>query len=94
MNRDLQQVLPRHSASDDLFGATAYPRIALIGRSYSRTSNFAGYLGLHLGLAVANTAGALIFVTLKGVALKWISGSPPRERNASDYAAVGHILWP
>ncbi|MDF3837009.1 cell division protein FtsQ [Cupriavidus basilensis] len=51
-----RQVLPRHSASGDLFGETAYPRIALIGTSFSRTSNFAGYLGLHLGLAVANLA--------------------------------------
>lgn len=50
----LTTVEPLAVASDDLFGDTGLPRIALIGTSYSRNSNFVPFLEHRLGEAVAN----------------------------------------
>lgn len=44
------------SANDDLFGDAALPSVALIGSSFSRTSNFAPFLALQLRAQVANFA--------------------------------------
>jgi len=41
---------------DDLFGDDHLPNVALIGTSFSRTSNFAGFLQMALGAAVGNFA--------------------------------------
>lgn len=42
--------------NDDLFGDVDLPSVALIGSSFSRTSNFAPFLALQLGAKVANFA--------------------------------------
>ena len=49
-------VPPVASASDDLFGASALPAVALVGTSFSRTSNLVPFLARHLGEQVANAA--------------------------------------
>jgi alginate O-acetyltransferase complex protein AlgJ len=49
-------VAPIEVKSNDLFGDAGLPTITLIGSSYSRNSNFSGFLEQHLGLAVANLA--------------------------------------
>lgn len=41
---------------DDLFGDDNLPNVALIGTSFSRNSNFAGYLQQALGAAIGNFA--------------------------------------
>lgn len=49
-------VPPVAAASDDLFGDAGLPTIALVGTSYSRTSNFIPFLERHIGAPVANLA--------------------------------------
>lgn len=49
-------ILPIPVESDDLFGDAGLPAIALIGTSYSRTSNFVPFLEHQLGAPVANLA--------------------------------------
>lgn len=49
-------VPPLNVVSDDLFGDAGVAKIALIGTSYSRNSNFAPFLEHHLGEAVSNSA--------------------------------------
>lgn len=49
-------VAPVAIASDDLFGDTGLPDVALVGTSFSRTSNFVPFLSLQLGAPVANLA--------------------------------------
>lgn len=44
------------AASDDLFGDAALPKIALVGTSFSRTSNLVPFLARHAGEQVANAA--------------------------------------
>jgi alginate O-acetyltransferase complex protein AlgJ len=44
------------SAEDDLFGDDGLPRIAVIGTSFSRNSNFVPFLGYKLSAKVANFA--------------------------------------
>lgn len=44
------------STADDLFGDSSLPTIALIGTSFSRTSNFAPQLSQALGTAIGNFA--------------------------------------
>lgn len=43
-------------SSDDLFGDAGVPELAVIGTSFSRTSNFIPFLAQHLGAPVANLA--------------------------------------
>lgn len=43
-------------SSDDLFGDAGVPTLAVIGTSFSRTSNFIPFLAQHLGVPVANLA--------------------------------------
>ncbi len=49
-------VPPVSVVSDDLFGDAGLPSVALVGTSYSRTSNFVPFLEQRLGEPVANLA--------------------------------------
>lgn len=53
---ETRDVPPVAAASDDLFGASALPRVVLVGTSFSRTSSFGAFLARHLGEQVANAA--------------------------------------
>jgi alginate O-acetyltransferase complex protein AlgJ len=50
------EVAPVAVVSDDLFGDSGTPGVALIGTSYSRNSNFVPFLAHRLGEPVANLA--------------------------------------
>jgi alginate O-acetyltransferase complex protein AlgJ len=50
------EVPPVEVVSDDLFGDSGTPGVALIGTSYSRNSNFVPFLAHRLGEPVANLA--------------------------------------
>jgi len=50
------EVAPVAVASDDLFGDSGTPGVALIGTSYSRNSNFVPFLAHRLGEPLANLA--------------------------------------
>jgi alginate O-acetyltransferase complex protein AlgJ len=50
------EVAPVAVVSDDLFGDSGMPGVALIGTSYSRNSNFVPFLAHRLGEPVANLA--------------------------------------
>ena len=52
----LSTVAPVLSKSDDLFGDSGLPSVAVIGTSFSTHSNFVPFMSQHLGAAVANFA--------------------------------------
>ena len=69
------------NTSDDLFGDTGLPTVALIGTSFSRNANFVTFLGHYLGSPVASFAkeGG----NFEGSALAYLGGktfqqSPPK----------------
>lgn len=53
---EARTVPPVTAAGDDLFGAAALPPVALVGTSFSRTSNLVPFLARHAGVQVANAA--------------------------------------
>lgn len=53
---EARDVPPVAAAGDDLFGSSSLPAFALVGTSFSRTSNFVPFLARHLGEQVANAA--------------------------------------
>ena len=53
---EARTVPPVASTSDDLFGDSGVPKVAVVGTSFSRTSNLVPFLARHLGEQVANAA--------------------------------------